>query len=776
MTNRLWIFPAVFCLLISLTFSEGFLLFGAILAVLWFIRILCLKHRLVLFLSISIGVLFIGVLFHRQKTNVSHFTGEETTLLVYPKSTSIKIDGNNVRFDGVLQDHEIEENVVVQHYFETEAEKMAWLENPPLNHLKIDGLLEKPAKASNFHQFDYRNYLKRKQTYWQIKAENLQEVENDQLSKPSFHRIERFRFSIFNYIDRVFTEEISRYLKTLFFADNRGFSEETLQQYRSLGVIHLFSISGFHISYLVNIIKQLLLRLGITHERTNLFLIIALPLYGWLAGFGVSVFRAVMQNTLSLISKTFKQPMDTLDAWSLTMILALFINPYQIFQVSFQLSYTLSGVFILMGKKRWIRELNVLTYSLLFSGMSGLASLPILTYHFYEIPWVTVLANLMFIPFFTYGLFPALLFLFGLSFVLVHTSIFSFLNKSLTFLILYTEDFLSLLNNTFNFSFVTGRLPGLVLFILVISIFQCLKKIEGRKRPRVLSILVIFLCLFYHQISPVGYVTMLDVGQGDSILIKEPMTQKVTLIDTGGSVQWQEQEEWAERIDPFSIGKDIVTPALKAFGISTIDRLYLTHPDIDHMGEMESIGKELLIKEVAATQETFSDATVLKQLENLQNTELVLMKPPEIVNFPTTDSVTIHPLKKNQSKNDQSLVLYGKMGEDTWLFTGDIEEDAEAQIISDYPNLQVDYLKVAHHGSQTSSTQNFIDHVKPKVALISAGKNNIYGHPDQDVLKRFEEQGISVYSTSENGAIRQRYLKIPGFNYWFSDRQTVHKD
>lgn len=776
MTERLWIFPAVLCLLISLTFSEGFFMLGFVLCILWIIRIFCLKHRLIITLSLIIGLLFTGVVFYHRSQNISYFDGEESTIIVYPKATSIEVDGNNVRFEGAMQAENVQENVVVQYYLETEEEKKAWLENPPDSHLKIEGALEEPSEHSNFHQFNYRKYLKRKQTHWQVKAETVQKVENDQLSKPSFHFIENIRLSIFQYVDRVFNEKIASYLKTLFFADDRGFSEETLQQYRSLGVIHLFSISGFHITYLVNVMKHFFLRIGITHERTNLILILILPLYGLLAGFGVSVFRAVSQNTLSLISKTFNQPLDTLDAWSLTMIFALFINPYQLFQISFQLSYTLSGIFILMGKRRWIRDLSAFTYSLLFSMMSGIASLPILTYHFFEIPWVTVFANLLFIPFFTYVLFPALLALLSLSVILANTQLFKSLNEGLTLLITSIEEFLTLLNSTFDFSLTTGRLPAIIVFFLVLSTFHCLKKIEEKKRPKFTAIIILIGCLFFHQLSPVGYVTMLDVGQGDAILIKDPVSQKITLIDTGGSIQWGEQEKWEERAEPFSIGKDVITPALKSFGISTIDRLYLTHPDLDHVGEIKTINQEISIQEVAATKETLSDPTVLSQLEALKETDLILINPLAIVDYPTKDSIAIHPVSQNQSKNNHSLVLYVKLGGDTWLFTGDIETEGESQLVRDYPNLRVDYLKVAHHGSQTSSTQDFIEHVQPEVALISVGENNTFGHPNKEVLERFEMEDIEVYSTSEHGAIQQRYLKIPHFDYWFSDRQTVHKD
>lgn len=775
MNVRLWVFPAVFCLLISLAFSEGLQMFGLLLCVLWFLRICFLKHRPILLLSILIGGLFSGALFLHQKTNITNFTDKESTFIVYPKATSIQIDGNRLRFDGVLQDGVNEEKIVVQYYMETKAEKNTWLSQPPLSHLKITGQLEEPAEHSNFHQFNYRQYLIRNQTHWQLKAKNIAPINASHLEKPSFHLVEQIRVKIFQYIDRVFTDKIGGYIKTLFFADNRGFSEETLQQYRAIGIIHLFSISGFHITYLTHLIRSFFLKIGLTHERTNLLLILLLPLYGLLAGFGVSVFRAVSQTTMLLVSKVFDKPLDTMDAWALTLLLALFLNPYIIYHISFQLSYTLSGMFILMGKQKWMDELNRLTYSLLFSVMSGIASLPILSYHFYEVPWVSVFANLFFIPFFTHILFPSLFGLFLLSFVLAQTKPFLFLNEGLGLLISSVEQFLTLLNTYFNFSLVTGRLPDIVLFLLVISLFSFLRKLESKQRPRIFSIVCIFISLFYYQLSPMGYVTMLDVGQGESILIKEPFGNKVTLIDTGGRVQWSDREKWEERTEPFSIGADIVVPALKSFGISTIDRLYLTHADADHMGEIESIGKGIRIKEIAGTKTTLQAPNVLKQIKETGLTEFVRIEPVEQTTYPTSDTLIIHPIKQNDSKNNQSLVLYVKIGEDNWLFTGDIEKEAEEQLIRDYPNLRADYLKVAHHGSQTSSTQAFIELVQPQVALISAGKNNTFGHPNQEVLERLANEDITIYSTDKNGAIMHRYLKIPVIDYWLTDSQVVHK-
>ena len=776
MANRLWVFPALLCVFISLAFSEGLNALGFVLCMLWFIRILFLKHKGLSILSLGIGAIFAMTLFAQLSINQTNLNADENKLIFYPKATSIKINGDQLRMEGKVYSDEKEENLILTYYFKTKEEKEAWQKNTPIDYLAISGELAEPAEHSNFYQFNYRKYLKRNNIHWQFKAETIEPTISSNLKKPRFHLIETMRYQIFQYINRVFTQKIGSYLRLLFFADKREFSEEALQQYRAIGVIHLFSISGFHISYLARLLRKWLLRLGITHEHTNLLLIILLPLYGLLAGFGVSVFRAVCQNVLITLGKVKNKPIDTIDAWSLTMLIALFLNPYIIFQIAFQLSYLLSGLFILLGKQKWISKLHPISSSILLSCLSFIGSIPILTYHFFEVSWVTIGANLLFIPFFTYVFFPSLLALFFCSFIFSSTPFFMGLQNSFTLLIDLVEQPLTTLNQTFDFSLVTGRLPKLVFLLLILAVFTIIKRVESRKRLSFISLVSLGFSLFYYQITPVGYVLMLDVGQGEAIVVRDPKSKKITLIDTGGQVQWGEKEEWQIREQPFSIGKDVVVPAVKAFGVSEIDRLYLTHADVDHSGEIKTIGEQIEIKEVAGSFETLTDSFVLKQLEALTETKALFIETSQAIDLPTQQSVVILPMDESESKNNQSLVLYVTIGEDIWLLTGDIEKEAEQQLIRNYPNLKANYLKVAHHGSQTSSTEEFIQQIQPKEAWISAGKNNTYGHPNKKVLERLEEYGVHVYTTKEQGALIKRYIRLPLFNTWQTDFKSVHRN
>ena len=778
MAELMWIFPAILCVLLALTFTLSFHWFTLLLCVIWLFRVYRFKFRKISILTILVGISFITSLYINYEMNESNLDGHETTFIIYPDLTSIKVGGDRLRFEGTIQTNTFQEKVVLSHQATTEVERNDWLENPPMTHLRIRGQLKEPNTQRNFHQFDYRRYLKRQNIFWVLRSEQIEQLGPSTLEKPKSAIVTDTRHRIFTYITKIFQPKVATYIQMLLFADRRTFSEEVLQSYRALGILHLFSISGFHITYLVEFIRKILLRIGITHERTNFIILCILPIYGLLAGFGVGVFRAVTQNLLVLGSKLLKRPLDTLDAWGITIIISMILNPYQITEMSFQLSYLLSFIFILLTKQKWIRELSPFKSSFLFSAVASLASIPILSHHFFEIPWATTFANLFFIPFFSGVLFPSVLFLFFLSFLIGGYPVFHLIEKGLLLLIEFVEAALALFTSQFNFSFVTGRLPIVILILLIGTIFFIILRIEMKRKPGVRSIILLTGCLFYHQLSPVGYVLMLDIGQGDSLVIKEPFTGKVSLIDTGGQLKWNQNEEWRISNKSFSIGEDITVPALKSLGIAKVDRLYITHADADHSGEIESIAKHIPIREIATTENTFKNAAVFEQIMPYKNMKRVLIQPLESIQLPTNKTLALQPISNQiyKNNNNQSLVLYVTLGEDKWLFTGDIEEEAERGLLQKYPNLTVDYLKVSHHGSKTSTTEEFVRHIQPNKALISVGADNHFGHPHTEVIERLEHHNATIFSTDEMGAIMVRYVKIPFTNKWLTDIQTVHKN
>lgn len=777
MKNKIWIFMSVIFLLLSNLLLGEQKLIGGLLLFIWLIRILLLRDKEVYIQTLICLVLFIVIIKVHELRNITELTGTEEHFLVSLDRSSLKVDGDYLSFTGKVEQtkkKELNEKVEIQYYIQSIEEKEEWINYLPPKKVLIKGTLVEPSPNTNFNQFNYQEYLKRRKINWQLKTQEISKIEQGNKRINFMECIDSLRFKIIHHMNTKFHEKVASYLKVLFMAEGSALAKETKESYQTLGLIHLFSISGFHISYLAKICQRLFLRLGISHERTNIILLILLPFYGLLAGMSVSIFRAVMQKMLQIISVISGKKIESIDAWALTMIFSLIMNPYSIFELSFQLSYCLSGVIIIIQESKWLHQLTILKESLFYSLLAMLISLPFLAYHFYEISWLTVISNLLFIPLFSYLIYPSLSFLFMSSFLFANSAFFLKLNKLFATILLKMELFLSLITELFDFNLVIGRLPYIILALLVLIIIHLLKKIEQQNMPSVFIILSLILCLMWNRLSPIGYVIILDVGQGDSILIKEPNTRKVSLIDTGGQIQWQEKEEWQERDYNFNIGQNIVVPTLKSFGISTIDRLYISHPHEDHMGEICNISQKIQIKEIAGNKETLKDQSFQEQVSNIRDKKIVEIETLSNLDYPTLDSVALHPILEYQDKNNQSLVLYVKIGEDYWLFTGDLEKEGEKDLIQTFPSLKIDYLKVGHHGSSTSSTNEFLECVAPRAAFISVGKKNSFGHPSEEIIQSFLDKKIEVYSTKEEGSIKIIYFKIPFTSQWLTKIETVN--
>lgn len=773
MKNKTWVFFAISLLCVAYFLLGAHSWLGWLLAIFWTVRVLCLRDYKMIF---QIFFFCCGAFFFiksHEVGNQTQLTGEEATFVLSIDRCSLKIDGDYLSCVGQLESagtNKINEKLALQYYIPTQEEQDQRRTEMPPTKLWVQGELIKPAPQTNFNQFNYRDYLRRQKIHWQLRAEQVKTTQQ----KPTFlQKIDGYRFRILQDIDKHFQKEVASYLKILFMGEGTALAHPVKESYRALGIIHLFSISGFHISYLAKVIQQFLLRLGVTHERTNLLLMIILPFYGLLAGQSISVFRAVTQKMIQIGGVVLDKEINSIDAWSLTIIFAVVLNPYIIFELAFQLSYSLSALFILMSQQQWVSELNLIKQSFLFSLLAMLISLPILSYHFYEISWFTLCSNLLFVPLFMYLLFPVLAFLVLLRVLIPQTRLFAGLNQLVGMFLLKFEGMILEITKRFNFSFIIGRLPYFVLFVLLGLILSVLIKVEQKRRISIYTQLTLCLCILWHRLSPVGYVVLLDVGQGDSILIKEPLTRKITLIDTGGRVEWQEKEEWQKRAKEFSIGKNIVVPAIKSLGVSQIDRLYISHAHADHMGEIGNIGAELPIKELAGSRQTLLDPALQEQVQAIKPPKLLNVQLQTKLDYPTSDTWGVHPLVDYPDKNNQSLVLYVKIGADKWLFTGDLEAEGEQALIQSFPALKIDCLKVGHHGSLTSSTAELLTSIEPQAAFISVGAKNTYGHPSPEVLQRLQEQQIPFLTTAEQGAIKINYFKVPFINKWFKKIETV---
>ncbi len=231
------------------------------------------------------------------------------------------------------------------------------------------------------------------------------------------------------------------------------------------------------------------------------------------------------------------------------------------------------------------------------------------------------------------------------------------------------------------------------------------------------------------------------------------------LIDVGGKVRFSEKKSWQKRLADSNAERTLI-PYLKSRGIGKIDQLVLTHTDTDHMGDMLEVAKELKIGQVLVSPGSLTKPDFVVKLRQMK-TPVHAVSAGDNLPIMGSHLQVLYPNAVGDGGNNDSVVLYGNLLGKNFLFTGDLEEEGEQELIATYPNLPVDVLKAGHHGSKGSSSSEFLAHISPQIALISAGQNNRYKHPHQETLERFRVQNMTIYRTDEQGAIRFR-----GLNHW----------
>ena len=241
---------------------------------------------------------------------------------------------------------------------------------------------------------------------------------------------------------------------------------------------------------------------------------------------------------------------------------------------------------------------------------------------------------------------------------------------------------------------------------------------------------------------------MLDVGQGDSILLHS--NNKNILIDTGGHKSYN--KKWAQQKNNYSIVENITIPYLKKRGIKKLDYLFLTHGDYDHLGEALNLVKKFKVEKILIN-EGHINYLERQIINNFNNVDIAYQD-----SYYQVGDFKIMSLNYDlKEENDSSLILYVEIRKTKLLFTGDASVRSEEKLMTNYELPTIDFLKVGHHGSDTSSNKEFINTINPKYALISVGINNKYNHPKKSVLKILTNS--KIYRTDKNGSIEIKLNK-----------------
>ncbi|HBM3931556.1 TPA: MBL fold metallo-hydrolase, partial [Listeria innocua] len=287
----------------------------------------------------------------------------------------------------------------------------------------------------------------------------------------------------------------------------------------------------------------------------------------------------------------------------------------------------------------------------------------------------------------------------------------------------------------------------LVLIIATILLFFY----QWQKKQFPIGIFICFCLLcYFSSFNATGKVSFIDVGQGDSILIQLPKNKGNYLIDTGGELL-VEKEAWTKKRKPFTIGGSILTPVLKSKGISSLDKVIITHSDADHMEGLDELQKNIAIKELVFAKGAENKAIMREAIKIMPKVKQTIILAEAQWQVGQNKFECLYPNEMGEGGNDDSIVLKAILDNKTWIFTGDLEASGEKALLD--KSIKADILKVGHHGSKTSTSKAFVNQVKPTYAIISCGLKNRFGHPHKETIDTLEEAEAMIFRTDLQGEI-----------------------
>jgi len=713
------------------------------------------KRVLGIVLCVAIGVrlfLYIHEVTHPSFTVDDAITGQ---LVLNPNQ--LKVNGDLVTGTATLEAGTKHEKVFFYYVLESESEQQAFLQLREVVRISIEGTIEEIEHARNKGNFDAKNYYLSLGVLHALKVERLNSGRKSVSGFWSF--VEHLRSWLLQVVRSQKDSRIKQYTLALLLADRSGFSEEEWEQYKQLGLLHLLAISGLHISLMVACIERFCWRSGITREKTRGLLVFFVVLYGFVIGWNISGTRAIGMVVLAAFSKPFikRRGSTQRDCLLWMAILSTLVWPGILLNVAFQLSYGLTAIIIFLSK--WQRAvLPRIRANVWVPIWMSLIALPLVCQYFFYWNALSILLTALFSVLFEMLLFPLLTaYLFAVlsGFVsliglltTVGEGILSGISKVLTFCqqLSFTKFTLGIWDKWEVALYLT-------ILITIGILFERRRMTMKKGVLGGLAILALLIEVPYHWGTEL---VMVDVGQGDSILLLAPGWNQATLIDTGGLSDFKQKEAWRHRKKKDQ-GITTVVPALQAEGLSELSQVMLSHGDEDHVGNLKAIAKHLTIQQLIIGKGMEKISLMQEMKKKYPKIQWRLVLAGDEWKWNETKWKVLWPKGLSHAENEDSILALVTVMKQTILLTGDASEKVEEAVVKDNPNLQFSILKAGHHGSRTSSGEALLKLVQPRLAFISCGKHNHYGHPSPETLARLKASGAIIFRTDQDGQIRLRF-------------------
>ena len=669
--------------------------------------------------------------------------------------------------------------------------------------VKVEGSFSKPQSKRNFGGFDYNKYLKQLKIFGTIQTDKCQKVGE---SKDIFTFFEKIRREFLNRIDGIYDIEEARFLKSLLFGKNDELSDNIKECFRDANISHILAISGMHVSYIIINLKKILDNVIKNKKFKNYILIFSLIIFSIFTGNSVSCIRACIMSGMVCLASNFEKKSNFYVSFIYSWIIIILYNPYNIYNIGLWLSYMGTLGIVLQSSflnslichklrrkkvksKKKFKIIGIIIENFIVTISAQIFIFPIIMYVFNTVSFSFFVSNIL-ISFFI-----------GPILILGYINVFvSYIEIPIFKILFYIEEMLVSL--IFLISNVCAKLPfskiyvvtpsaGSVLgyYLIVVTIlykfhkrkiymvklctsskfarkeikqfltkifekinnFFKSKSIYLKKILKVFVLIVILLLYIYNQKGKKLEINFIDVGQGDCTYIKTPHDKNI-IIDAG--------EGNSEKYD---YGKNVVLPYLLDKKVKKIDYLIISHADSDHIGGVFAIIENIKVENIIIGIQPEKSKQYVDLLEIASRKNIEILEIFAGINLKIEENIFLQVLWPIKNKmidenalNNNSLVFKFYYNNFSCLFTGDIEDIAEDEIVRQYYYsnlLKSNILKVSHHGSKTSTIDNFLILVRPQIALIGVGNNNKFGHPNKIVLERLEKIGSKIYRTDKNGEI-----------------------
>ena len=661
------------------------------------LRTISLYKTIIIFLLITLGITY-----YRIKRN---------ELSKYTKETKITGIINNIKKTEYKTEIELlaKEKILVIYYEQIDY-KIG-------DEIKVEGKLEQPSTNTFFNLFSYKKYLKSKKINYIFKSSKIELIKKNQKLK---YKIKN------NLIKHIETYMTRNYLKTFILGETEEIKDDVIKSYQINGISHLFAISGMHLSLFSTILLYILKRIKIKENISYIIIIMFFIFFAFIANYSPSIIRSLILYILLSINKILKLNLKTIYLIIIDLIILLLYNPFYVYNIGFLYSFTVSTTLILCNNiiKKYKHYLSKL---LITSTISFITSIPITISNYFEINLLTPIINLIFVPLISFIIFPI--------------SLITLIIKPLDNILLILTNILEQLSQIIEKIKINIVLSNITWYVVIFYYILIFILIKGIKQKKIIKVIPLIILIIIHtnikKIISKPIITILDVGQGDSTLL-ELQNNKTILIDTGGISNSNS-----------SIIKNKTIPYLKSRGIKKINHLVITHGDFDHMGEAINLVNNFKVEKVIFNCGEYNDLEqeLIKVLDKKKIKYYSCIKELNIDN----NKLYFLQTKEYDNENDNSNVIYTEIDGYKFMLMGDAGVEKEKDVLDKYNISNIDILKVGHHGSKTSSSENFIDKMNPKYSIISVGKNNRYGHPNKEVLNNLDNS--KIYRTDQDGSI-----------------------